>query len=301
MSVRRRCLDFAYRVYDEYKNDLPKSQIFHDYRSEELLKVALLIAAFEKATSGQLEACSEGLTARLFTERYQVLFESEYISGEPGESVVCNSKPWLLKLIRNAAKDSAPKLSLAVSELVTKLLAHGYKDTANTLIRFDRLNELLSSEGKAGSAGLIRQIYKGLATACSAIPHYWLQMAKCELMAGRRVDEIEDGITYARKIRVDEKNNKGYTYYSATLILAQLMCRKYDLTRDVGLFGVILETLIESFDNYANNKVHLDKFKLQYRRSNSSVNIALCDIFQVSSDFSLVHKQQIETLRAYVQ
>lgn len=293
-------LDFAYRVYDEYRGDLPKSQIFNSSKSEELLKVSLLIANFEKATSGQLEACGEGLTAKSFTSRYEILFESEYIAGESGEAIVCNSKPWLLEYIRSAARDPSTKLVVAVSELVASLLGLGYRDTANTLIRFDRLNELLSSEGKSGAAGLIRQIYTRLATACSAIPHYWLQMAKCELMAGRKINEIEDGIRYARKIRVDEREVKGYTYYSATLILAQLMCRKYDLVKDDDLFEGILDILIESFDNYSNNKVHLEKFVQQYKRVNSSVHITLNCMFQVSNNFALMHRGRIEVLKAYV-
>lgn len=293
-------LDFAYRVYDEYKGDLPVSKYFHRSNSEELLKVSILVAGFEKATSGQMLAVMPEFSAEDFTKKHPVLFEVESIAGDPGKSIVCNSKPWLFNFLRVAAKEASTKLSASVSELVSSLLECGYKDTANTLIRFDKLNEILASQNEHGAARLIRQIYKQLSTACGAIPHYWLQMAKCELMAGKSDSEITDGILYARKVRADEKDRKGFTYYSATLILAQLLCRKYNLTKDPIFFPEILDTLNESFDNYSNNQAHLEKLKHQYRRSSSSINEALAALKGQGNGFALEQKHNITKLFAHL-
>ncbi|HBN9629985.1 TPA: SIR2 family protein [Pseudomonas aeruginosa] len=293
-------LDFAYRVYDEYKNDLPVSRYFQRSNSEELLKVSILVAGFEKATSGQLLAAMPEFSAEDFTRKHSVLFEVESVTGDPGKAIVCNSKPWLFNFLRDAAKEASTKLATTVAELVSSLLKCGYKDTANTLIRFDKLNEILTSQNDHGAARLIRQIYKQLSTACGAIPHYWLQMAKCELMAGKNDSEITDGILYARKVRTDEKERKGFTYYSATLILAQLLCKKYTLTKDTILFSEILETLNESFDNYSNNQAHLEKLKHQYKRSNSPINETLASLKGKTNIFALEKKQDIAKLFAHL-
>lgn len=293
-------LDFAYRVYDEYKGELPVSKYFQRSNSEELLKVSILVAGFEKATSGQMLAVMPEFSPEEFTKRHPVLFEVEFVSGEPGKAIVCNSKPWLFNFLRIAAKDVGAKLAISVSELVSSLLQCGYKDTANTLIRFDKLNEILASQNEHGAARLIRQIYKQLSTVCGTIPHYWLQMAKCELMAGKSNSEVTDGIFYARKVRADEKERKGFTYYSATLILAQLLCRKYSLTKDTSLFPEVLDTLNESFDNYSNNQTHLEKLKLQYKRNNSSINETLTALKGQGNGFALEQKHNIAKLFSYL-
>jgi len=289
-------LDFSYRIYEEYKSQIKSSKLFDRHLNEELFNICLLTAAFDKATSNQLTSIDPGFDVSHFTAKYEIIFESEHLSGGGGEIIVCNSKPWLFTILKNASRTSAKSVVDYTARLVSTLLKSGHQETANSLIRFDKLNEIFSS----GAAKLIREIYSNLHGDYNKIPHYWLQMAKCELMAGKSSDELDHGIHCCRKIRIDDNGKKTNTYYSATLILGQLLCKKYERTQNSEIFPDMLLVFMESFENYLNNKSHLDKIKSHYRSNKHSIRMALDALFSHSNHFTLLNKDTIKTLQQHL-
>lgn len=289
-------LDFSYRIYGEYKSQIKSSKLFDRQLNEELFNICLLTAAFDKATSKQLTSIDSEFDVSRFTAKYEIIFESEHLSGGGGEVVVCNSRPWLFAILKNASRANARSVVDYTVRLVSTLLKSGHQETANTLIRFDKLNEIFSS----GAATLIREIYSNLHGDYNKIPHYWLQMAKCELMAGKSGDELDHGIHCCRKIRIDDNDKKTNTYYSATLILGQLLCKKYERTQDSELFPDMLSLFIESFENYLNNKSHLDKIRRHYKSNKHSIRMALDALFRHSNQFTLLNKDAIKTLEQHL-
>jgi len=197
-------LDFSYRIYGEYKSQIRSSKLFDRHLNEELFNICLLTAAFDKATSGQLTSIDPGFDIFNFTSKHEIIFESEQLSGSSGKIITCNSKPWLFTILKDASRTNAKTVIDYTARLVSTLLKNGHQETANSLIRFDKLNEIFSS----GAAKLIREIYRKLHGEYNKIPHYWLQMAKCELMAGKSSDELDHGIHCCRKIRIDDNGKK---------------------------------------------------------------------------------------------
>ena len=289
-------LDFSYRIYGEYKSQIRSSKLFDRHLNEELFNICLLTAAFDKATSGQLTSIDPGFDIFNFTSKHEIIFESEQLSGSSGKIITCNSKPWLFTILKDASRTNAKTVIDYTARLVSTLLKNGHQETANSLIRFDKLNEIFSS----GAAKLIREIYRKLHGEYNKIPHYWLQMAKCELMAGKSSDELDHGIHCCRKIRIDDNGKKTNTYYSATLILGQLLCKKYELTRSSELFPDMLSSFTESFDNYQNNKSHLDKIRLHYKSNKHSIRMALDALFGQGTQFALLNKSEIKTLEQHL-
>lgn len=289
-------LDFSYRIYGEYKSQIRSSKLFDRHLNEELFNICLLTAAFDKATSGQLTSIDPDFDILNFTYKYEIIFESEHLPGGSGKIIICNSKPWLFTLLKEASRKNAKTVIDYTARLVSTLLKNGHQETANSLIRFDKLNEIFSS----GAAKLIREIYRKLHGEYSKIPHYWLQMAKCELMAEKSSEELDHGIHCCRKIRIDDNGNKTNTYYSATLILGQLLCKKYELTLNSELFPDMLSLFTESFDNYQNNKSHLDKVRSHYRSNKHSIRMALDALFSQSNQFSLLNKSTIKALEKHL-
>lgn len=288
-------LDFSYRIYSEYKHQLKSSKLFDRKLNEELFNICLLTAAFDKVNSAQLTSIDSEFNSKIFTQKYDIIFETDQLGGGGGEIIVCNSKPWLFSLLKEHSRNYSSNVIDFTSNLVLLLLKNGHQETANSLIRFDKLNEIFSS----GAANLIREIYRKLHGAYSKIPHYWLQMAKCELMAGRTTGEIDHGIHCCRKIRIDDNGRKTSTYYSATLILGQLLCKKYSRAPESHLFPDILDLFLESFENYQNNKSHLDKIRRQYKQRKHSLRMSLDALFAHSDEFTLTHKNQIRTLEKH--
>ncbi|TFB37305.1 SIR2 family protein [Pseudomonas sp. F01002] len=289
-------LDFSYRIYGEYKSQIKSSKLFDRHLNEELFNICLLTAAFDKATSRQLTSIDPEFDASHFTAKYEIIFESEHLSGGGGDIIICNSKPWLFTILKNASRTNAKAVVDYTAGLVSTLLKNGHQETANSLIRFDKLNEIFSS----GAATLIREIYRNLHGEYNKIPHYWLQMAKCELMAGKSSDELDHGIHCCRKIRIDDNDKKTNTYYSATLILGQLLCKKYERTQNSELFPDMLSLFIESFENYLNNKSHLDKIRANYKSNKHSIRMALDALFSHSNQFTLLNKSTIKTLQQHL-
>lgn len=294
-------LDFSYRVHTEFKSEIGASSIFEKPLDEHALKVGLLCAAFEKATSSQIFAINEYLRPAEFVKKYDILFDLEHDQAAPGHLIFSNSKSWLINNIRDIAKENPKKIIDHSIDLVKALYHKGLKDTANVIIRFDKLNDIFARD-QYGAASLIRAIYNGLSDTYGDNSHYWLQMAKCELMAGKKIVEIDNGIRYAKKVRLDNAKLKSDTYYSATLILAQLHGRKFDLTHDALGLQDMLEHYLESFENQNNNKSYTAKIIKKYKRGgDNGIYRSLTALFDSNGEFAMLNRDRIHKLKTYIE
>lgn len=300
MNKGESLLDFSYRVHSEFKGEIGFSTIFEKTLDEYALKIGLLCAAFEKATSSQVYAINEYLEPSDFVKKYEILFDLERDRTDSGYLIFSNSKSWLINNIRDIAKESPQRIVQLAVELVKSLYHNGLKDTANVIIRFDKLNDIFARD-QYGAATIIRSIYNGLSDTYGDNSHYWLQMAKCELMAGKTTKDVDNGIRYAKKVRLDNAERKGETYYSATLILAQLYGRKFDMTQERPMLPEMLEHYLESFDNQSNNLSYIAKIIKKYRRGGDNVIYrSLSALFNSTGEIGLTNRDRINKLKAYL-
>ncbi|MDT3422094.1 hypothetical protein QF008_003860 [Pseudomonas protegens] len=294
-------LDFSYRVHTEFKGEIGASRIFEKHLDDDAFKIALLCAAFEKATSSQVYALNPYLSSDTFSEKYEILFDTEKDTLGIGDVIFSNSKSWLVNTIRDVAKLNPSKTVQLTVELVRALYSSGLKDSANIIIRFDKLNDIFSRD-QYGAANLIRSIHSALSDTFGDSSHYWLQMAKCELMAGKSQSEIDTGIRHAKKVRLDNAKTKNDTYYSATLILAQIYGKKYDITKDTDLFSEMLDHYLESFENQSNNQSYIKKIIAKYGNGRRDVVYrSLNELFNSNGIFGLNNREKIKKLQSYLE
>lgn len=294
-------LDFSYRVHTEFKGEIGASRIFEKNLDDDALKIALLCAAFEKATSSQVYAVNPYLSPSNLSDKYEILFDTERDTSGLGNIIFSSSKSWLVNTIRDIAKKNPAKIVQLTADLVRTLYSSGLKDSANIIIRFDKLNDIFSRD-QYGAANLIRSIHSALSDTFGDSSHYWLQMAKCELMAGKSQSEIDTGIRHAKKVRLDNATAKNDTYYSATLILAQIYGKKYDITKDSDLFSDMLEHYLESFENQSNNQSYIQKIIAKYKNGRRDVvHRSLNELFNSNGNFGLINKEKIQKLKSYLE
>lgn len=296
-------LDFSYRIHQEYKSQLGNSSIFDKVVSEEVFAILLLVILFDKARSDQILSINSNFDIDSFIQYHSPIFEREDIPASIGYQVVCNTKTWVISTLKKFSKDVV-KTSDLTAKLASELLASTHREAAYSIIKFDNLNEIFSTE-KYGAAGIIRQVYSKLSNDFKATSHYWLQMAKCELMAGRTEEDIDNGIYSAKKIRVDLKKSDDRlnikTYYSATLVMVQLLCRKYSFHKKDEILLEIIDSFIESLDDYENNFFYLEKIKTSYHKPRKPENrIAFESILNASSVNFLLKKDAIEKIRNFI-
>lgn len=248
-------LNYAYRCYDEYKTQFKHESLFDKSYSDDTLLILIVIAACEKASINHIKAILNYFNIDEFLRENDRLFELEKTpNGE--EVLICNSSSWLIKKVSVIINRSQNAADL-VSRVIRSLEENGFTSLATNLFRFDKLNEL---SGNNNSEKFIKDVYVKIADIYSNDSHYWLQRAKTELISGKILIDIENGISYARKVRIDNSSVKGKTYYSATLVLTQLQARAFILSRnrnDEYLLNFI-DSCHESIVNYQNNKRHVD-------------------------------------------
>lgn len=246
-------MTFAFRCYEEFKRDLGRSDLFSRSFSNETYLVLILIAAFGKAEKRHIDAILDYFDVEGFVRQNERVFETEALPTG-GHALVCNAPAWLLKSIHNFV-DKNKNAYQYFARVIASLEHKGFSTHAHDLIRFDKLNEL---SGGHSSRFFIRNLYSEISGTYSNESHYWLQRSKAELISARNEKEISDGISYAKKVRLDNADPKNRTYFSATLVLAQLFARGYKITRDEKYLIDFVEPCLESIANYNNNRRYID-------------------------------------------
>lgn len=282
-------LTYAYRCYEEYKYNLPASALFSKSFSQEVYLVLILIAAFGKAELKHISCVLAHFDVEDFIQKHQRVFEIEFTAGND-RVLICNAPAWLIKTVRSFV-DSDKNAYQYVSRVIISLEENGFSSLARDLIRFDKLNEI---SGGRSSRLFIKKLYAEIAQTYSEESHYWLQRSKAELISAQTGEEIEEGIRYARKVRLDNAETKNKTYYSGTLVLAQLLARGFNITGDQKYLISFIDPCIESIENYHNNRRHIDEMAAV-----RDVRKAIHHLFEKPIMEFLPRKEQLQRLFAF--
>lgn len=288
-------LNFAYRYYDAYKGTIKKSAIFYDEIDIQNFKILITASAFSKATESLIKSIYPYFSYEDFVKSYDRLFEVEQ-DGIDGRVLICNSNAWLIATIEAFIKNKTDQAITAVSQIIASLVDNGYLSSSYSLITFNKLNELC---GRSGNDRFIRGIYKEVERAFSGNEHYWMQRAKFELVMGASSNSIADGIRFAIPLRVNNQKTKNQTYYSATLLLAQLYSRLYKLDGSIEVLLDLLQYHLDSIGNYSNNKRHVDKVVYKYRDRKSDTRFALDSLDTVTDIKLLPYKKEIQEVLSF--
>lgn len=289
-------LNFAYKYYSAYKSTLSGSTIFSENIEISEFKILILGLAFGKATDSLVQCVHPYFDFDAFIKKYDRLFE---VDCEPssGRILICNSNSWLITRVEQFIQNSTEHAIDAVSQIIASFVEKGFKVSAYSLITFNKLNEICGGGKK--SDPFIRGIYQKVEAAFEKDEHYWLQRAKCELVMGVSANSIKDGIRFAMPLRINNEVSKNQTFYSATLILAQLFSRMYKFERKVEFLLEFLKLCTESIKNYQNNKRHIDKVVSEYKNGKGDINFSINSLASVSDVSILVHRKEVNEVLSF--
>jgi hypothetical protein len=288
-------LSFAFRCYEEYKPRLKRSTLFGDFFDERSFAVMILVAAFNKAESSQIECFGKFFDEKKFIQENDRVFEVESTSINGRYVLVCNSPAWLISTVGKFIHQDDHAIDL-ISYIIKSLAEKGFLTTSRNLISFDKLNEL---GGGNNVHEFIRGVYKSIYPIYNQELHYWLQRAKCELISGKSIEDLRSGMDYASKVRLDSKNEKNQTYFSATLVMAQLYGKAYRIEKNSEHLLGFLDHSLESIRNYTNNIRHMDKMATSYLKTNSDLKFALDALSNASSIELLTRRDDINELNNF--
>lgn len=250
-----RLINYAFRCHEEYKTDARKSDLFDRHFKKETYSLLTMLAAFGKAKQSHINCLFDGFDIEDFVKNNDRIFEME--TSDTGERVlVCGASAWLIKIMNDFVKETHDAYSV-VSNLIRSLEEGGFSTMAQELIRIDKINEI---SGGYKSRVFIKKIYESIVDIYFSKSHYWLQRAKADLLSSNTLMDVEDGIGHARKVRLDNSRWKNQTYYSATLVLAQLYAKAYKISNQDEFLRQFISPCIESIGDYQNNRKHIDEF-----------------------------------------
>lgn len=289
-------LNFAYRYYDAYKNTLPGSEIFGKNIKVEDFKILAITSAFGKASESIVNSVHPYFDFNAFVKEYDRLFEAEN-DVSSGRVLICNSSSWLIARTETFIRENTLEAVDAISTIISCLIRDGFQTSAYSLITFNKLNELCGIRGVNDQ--LIRGVFQKVEQAFQGNEHYWLQRAKCELIMGASADSINDGIRFAMPLHVNNKALKNQTYYSATLLLAQLFSRMYKFEKRIEILLGLLDFYLESVSNYENNRRHIDKIIAAYCNKKSDIRLSMDALKSVADIKLLARRNDIQKLLSF--
>ncbi|WP_145927197.1 hypothetical protein [Jeongeupia sp. USM3] len=262
-------LNYAYKTYQAHRAQF-SSRTFDLHLTPSHYKALTILGAFSKAENIHIKSIFDhGFNLHSFVENSSKLFDMERHNGE--SVLVCNSNQWLVRVLSDYAQEKHDEAAKIVADVVRQLhQAHIY-DAADELINFDLLNNLFSWD-KKGRASFFREVYKNLADIYGSRSHYWLQMAKSELMISRGANGLRNGVAYAVKVKNDNAKKRNKTYFSATLTLAQLYSRLYVEQPSEDVLFEMLDMYIESINNFDNNSAHVRDIVKRYKRKDNAIH-----------------------------
>lgn len=282
-KIKETLLHFAFRCYEQFKNELGESELFSKVFDEHSNVILILIAAFEKVDENLITSIYPHFNIESFVKSNQRIFEIE-MNNEGCKQIICNIKSWLLKNIQKKLKNEEHP-ELMITDLIKKLNNSGFTSHANNLIRFDKLNEIYGNTESEKSGSFIKRIYLNVESIYANDPdyslHYWLQRAKAELITAKCEDDISNGVFFCLKIRTDTSSNKKSTYYSATLVLTQLYAKGYEITTDQKYLLKFIEPCYESLINIDFNKKHIKDMLTQKSVRNVVAQISNSPSFEM--------------------
>lgn len=247
-------IDYAFRCHEEYKAIIPKSTLFKHGFKRETYSLLTLLAAFGKAKQSHIDCLFDNFDIDGFVKANDRVFEIE--TSATGERVlICGASAWLIKIMQDFVKNTKDAYEV-VSNLIKSLEGNGFSSIARELVRIDKINEI---SGGYKSRVFIKKIYENIADVYFSDSHYWLQRAKADLISSNTLREVEDGIGHARKVRLDNSRQKNQTYYSATLVLAQLYAKAYKISYREEFLKNFISPCVESIENYQNNERHINE------------------------------------------
>jgi hypothetical protein len=294
-TLNETLLNFSYKYYESYKSILNTSTIFGSPIDDAFFKIMILSSAFSKAQINHIKSLIPYFDVEDFLVHHDRLFERE-VDVTVGEVFICNSSSWLISRVEEFISKEASRAIELVSDIIIGLSRRAFQDAAQRLITFDKLNELA---GTTKTRYFIRGIFERVEGVFKDDSHYWLQRAKCELIMGDKVEAISDGIRFANKVRVENQVNKNQTYFSATLVLAQLCSRKYCFANETSTLLWLLDLYTESVDNYTSNKRHIDKVIRSYSDKRSDIFISLSALENTTDKELWVRKKDIQNLTSF--
>ena len=251
-----------------------------------------MIAAFGKAEFRHIDSIRKYFDASKFVKDNDRLLEIEPAISGGSAVIICNSTAWLLKTVGDFIRKNSSAVDL-MANVIESLAKNGFTGASRNLISFDKLNELGSGDNVHK---FIRNVYSKIAPTYHADTHYWLQRAKSELISAKTIQELEEGMGYASKVRLDTEQLKNQTYFSATLVMAQLHARAYKLSKDDNHLVGFLDSGLESLRNYENNRRHIDKL---IGDKHGDIPSALKVIRQTPPSVLLPRKKEVNELLSY--
>lgn len=292
-------LDNTYFMQESYPSK--KAQIVQQSQlNDEEIKSIIILCIFDKTYSTITRAINLSHNdLQALVQKLHPLLDIEITS--PIEShhhskykVIANSKAWLFKLVADYyVSNSNNKIVNLIIDLVKAFHNNSeYKYLSEKLIMFDNLNQIFGGR-KGGVAHLILELYKELQNILFADPDYWLQRAKAILKLDyRTVEEVNDGIDYAKKALNDGKRDKTIINAEFTIALLYGKLCKLNKYSDIEQVKDCVEWFYRAINNNQFNRDYVDSV-IKETRGQKGYFYHFCKyLSQECTDIRLLEKKE---------